>query len=90
MDTPQPDAQPARETERGGVGQVLASKETATAGYCAQAPIGKSMDDRGSGSVTVDGMPGWVGTGTTNLIFAASIVKDAQDHNVTRWTLTHK
>ena len=63
---------------------------TATAGYCAEAPIGKGMDDRGSCSLTVDGMPGWVGTGTTNLIFAASTVKDAQGRDVTRWTLTHK
>ncbi len=63
---------------------------TATAGYGAEAPIGKGMDDNGSGSVTVDGVPGWAGTGTTNLIFAASTVKDAQGRDVTRWTLTHK
>ena len=40
--------------------------------------------------MTVDGVPGWAGIETLHLNFAASIVKDAEDHNVTRWTLTHK
>lgn len=63
---------------------------TATAGHDAEAPIGKGLYDAGSGSVIVDDVPDWAGAGTTKLNFAASTVKDAQDRDVTRWTLTHK
>ena len=63
---------------------------TATAGYGAEAPIGKGLDDDGSGSVTVDDVPDWAGRWTTNLNFASSTLKDAQGRDITRWTLTHK
>ena len=63
---------------------------TATAGYGAEAPIGKGLDDDGSGSVTVDDVPDWAGRWTTNLNFASSTLKDAQGRDIKRWTLTHK
>ena len=71
------------------IGEGITSM-TATAGYGAQAPIGKGLYDHSSGSVTVDGEVDWAGAGTTHLNFAASTVKDAQGRDVTRWTLTHK
>ena len=64
---------------------------TATAGDEAQAPIGKGRDDKGSGSVTIDGTTTWTaGTATTHLNWTVSTLKDGNNKNITRWTLTHK
>ena len=64
---------------------------TATAGYQAQAPIGKGKDDQGSGSITVDGVTPWSGSATSNLNFAASTISGASDgYDATCWKLTHK
>lgn len=62
----------------------------ATHGYGAWLPIGIGASDQGSGSVTVDGVTPWSGSATEHLNFASSTVKDAGNHDVTRWTLTRK
>lgn len=49
-------------------------------------PIGKGNSDRGSGSVTVDGVTDWAGTATTHLNFTVSTTTNDND----TWTLTHK
>lgn len=50
-------------------------------------PIGKGKDDRGSGSVSIDGSTSWTaGTATTHLNFTVSTTTNDND----TWTLTHK
>lgn len=55
-------------------------------------PIGKGEDDRGSGSVTIDGTTTWTaGTATTHLNWdVQSNFTDDANNTATRWTLTHK
>lgn len=55
-------------------------------------PIGKGMDDAGSGSVTIDGTTTWTaGTATTHLNWdVQSNFTDDANNTATRWTLTHK
>lgn len=67
-----------------------ASSVIATHGYGAWLPIGIGTIDTGSGSVTVDGVTPWSGSSTEHLNCIASTVKDASNHDVTRWTLTRK
>ena len=63
---------------------------TSTGGYQVP-PIGKGADDKGSGSVSIDGSTTWTaGTATEHLNWNISTVKDNQNRDVTRWTLTHK
>ena len=66
---------------------------TATMGYAGQdeystsEPIGKGNDDKGSGSVSIDGSTSWTaGTATTHLNFAVSTTTNIGD----TWTLTKK
>ena len=51
-------------------------------------PIGKGEQDKGSGSVTVDGVENWTGAETTHLNFAVSTTNP--DYANDTWTLTHK
>lgn len=62
------------------------SSLTATPGIEAQAPIGKGMNDRGSGTVTVDGVANWSGAETSHLNFTQSTTYYGNDI----WTLTKK
>ncbi len=58
----------------------------ASAGSSYAEPIGKGVDDNGSGSVTVDGVTDWSGTATEHLNFSVSSITYYND----TWTLTHK
>ena len=51
-------------------------------------PIGKGEQDKGSGSVTVDGVENWAGAETTHLNFAVSTTNP--DYANDTWMLTHK
>ena len=63
----------------------------ATMGIQAEAPIGKGKDSNGCGSISIDGTPSWTaGTATEHFNWAISTVKDNNNHDVTRWTLTKK
>ena len=63
---------------------------TSTGGYQVP-PIGKGADDKGSGTINIDGSTSWTaGTATEHLNWDTSTVKDDQNRDVTRWTLTHK
>ena len=55
-------------------------------------PIGKGFEDKGSGSVTIDGTTTWTaGTATTHLNWdLESNFWDDGNNKATRWTLTHK
>lgn len=55
-------------------------------------PIGKGVNDTGSGSVTIDGTTSWTaGTATTHLNWdVQSNFTDDANNLATRWTLTHK
>ena len=55
-------------------------------------PIGKGLEDAGSGSVTIDGTTTWTaGTATTHLNWdVQSNFTDDANNTATRWTLTHK
>ncbi len=58
---------------------------TATMGSGAQAPIGMGKEDKGSGTVTIDGTTTWTaGTGTANLDWTVSTTTNTDD----TWTLT--
>ena len=63
----------------------------ATMGIQAEAPIGKGKDSNGCGSISIDGTTSWTaGTATEHFNWAISTVKDNNNHDVTRWTLTKK
>ena len=64
---------------------------TVTMGDNARDPIGRSGRSSTCGTVTIDGTTEWkAGKPTTNYTWAISTVKDSENRDVTRWTLTHK
>lgn len=63
---------------------------TATMGIAAGAPIGSGYQSS-CGIITIDGSTTWsAGTETTHYTWEVSTVKDAFNHDVTRWTLKKK
>ena len=66
-----------------GITSVTAMSEDGT-------PIGKASNDKGSGSVTVDGVENWTGAETTHLNWSVSTVTDKYNIDHTCWTLSHK
>lgn len=76
-----------------GINSVTATACTAPNGtYNMPDPIGKGLEDAGSGSVTIDGTTAWTaGTATTHLNWdVQSNFTDDANNTATRWTLTHK
>lgn len=61
----------------------ISSIRATTSSFYAE-PIGKGSDDKGSGSVTVDGVANWSGSTTDHLNFTA------YNSSPPVWTLTHK
>ena len=76
-----------------GINSVTATACKAPTGtYNMPDPIGKGLEDAGSGSVTIDGTTAWTaGTATTHLNWdVQSNFTDDANNTATRWTLTHK
>ena len=70
-----------------GINSIRASAGSSNADGSSNAePIGKGVNDNGSGSVTVDGVTGWAGAATEHLNFSVSSTTHYND----TWTLTHK
>ncbi len=74
-----------------GISSIIATSGHSYSSSILLDPIGKGMDDEGSGSISIDGTTSWTaGTATEHFNWAISTVKDNNNHDVTRWTLTKK